>query len=58
MNSWMNKWHWRCLSAMGGGVSIGAVVALISLPVNMIPTLAAGLMMGLLMALSEPTAEA
>jgi len=54
----MKNLHWRCVSAIGAGVLIGGVFALVSIPVNVMPTLLIGLVLGLLMAVSEFTVDA
>ena len=53
----MSKLYWRYVSAMGAGLSIGVVVAVLTIPVNVLPSLATGLAIGLLMAVSESTVE-
>ncbi|MCB1667210.1 MAG: hypothetical protein R3E73_00065 [Porticoccaceae bacterium] len=49
----MKKLYWRCLSAMGAGLSIGGVMAMLVLPVNVVPSLLAGVALGTIMAVSE-----
>ena len=54
----MKTLNLRRAMAITGGMVIGSYVALLSIPVNLIPCLIAGGAMGLLMACSEPAVEA
>lgn len=53
----MNMKSARCLAALGTGASIGAVLAAVVVSVNVLPVLAAGVVLGLLMAFSEYVAD-